>query len=198
MIVGYKLKSWGIHLSIESYVIVCGTFWFMIVAGLNVNFSDVYKPHGFKERCALLREDVFDILILSAPPSLIPWTTERAGYIGLFFPSLPIPDSTSFSTIDTSFSQQSSLQRSSSTLETGVSLQNLWRSSMETISESEIALGHFIVILKHFLTIQSFNRKKTLVHKILHLFLPNLFCLEREVIQMEIQFHLLSVIPMIF
>ena len=108
MIVGYKLKSWGMHLSIESYVIVCGTFWFMIVAGLNVNFSDVYKPHGFKKRCALLREDVFDILIISAAPSLIPWTTEKVGYIGLFFPSLPIPDSNYFSTIDTTFSQQSS------------------------------------------------------------------------------------------
>ena len=170
------------HLSIESYVTVCGTFWFMIVAGLNVNFSDVYKPHVFKERCALLREDVIDILILSAPPSLIPCTTEKVGYIGLFFPSLPTPDSTFtlLPTIETTFSQQSSLQGSSSTLETGVSLQNLWRSSMKTISESEIALGHFIETLKHFFTSQSFNGKKyTLVHKF-HLFLPNLFCLKEK------------------
>ena len=45
----------------------------MIVAGLNVNLSDVYKPHGYKEKCALLREAVFVLLIISAPPSLIPW-----------------------------------------------------------------------------------------------------------------------------
>ena len=143
----------------------------MIVAGLNVNFSDVYKPHGIKERCPLLREDVFDLLIISAPPSLIPWTTERVGYIRQFFPSLPIPDSTSFLTIqvDAIFSQQS--------LETGVSLQNFWSSSLKTISESEIALGQTLKIKK----------KNTLVHKLLHLFLPNLFCLEREDIQMEIQ-----------
>ena len=31
------------------------------------------------------------------------------------------------------------------------------------------------------------QEKNTLVHKLLHLFLPNLFCLEREDIQMEIQ-----------
>ena len=155
----------------------------MIVAGLNVNFSDVYKPHGIKERCPLLREDVFDLLIISAPPSLIPWTTERVGYIRQFFPSLPIPDSTSFLTIqvDAIFSQQS--------LETGVSLQNFWSSSLKTISESEIALGQFIETLKQFFTSQTLKIKKknTLVHKLLHLFLPNLFCLEREDIQMEIQ-----------
>ena len=59
---------------------------------------------------------------------------------------------------------------------------------MKTISESEIALGRFIETVKQFFTSQTFNRKKnTLVHKLLHLFLPNLFCLEREVIQMEIQ-----------
>ena len=133
----------------------------MIVAGLNVNFSDLYKPHGFKERCALLREDVFDLLIISAPPSLISWTTERVGYIRQFLSSLPIPGSTSFSTIGTTFSQQSSLQGSSSTFETGVSLQNLWRSSLKTISESEIALGHFIETLRQFFTSQTFNRKKT-------------------------------------
>ena len=155
----------------------------MIVAGLNVNFSDVYKPHGFKERCPLLREDVFDLLIISAPPSLIPWTTERVGYIRQFFTSLPIPDSTSFLTIqvDAIFSQQ--------TLETGVSLQNFWSSSLKNISESEIALGHFIETLKQFFTSQTLKIKKknTLVHKLLHLFPPNLFCLEREDIQMEIQ-----------
>ena len=126
----------------------------MIVAGLNVNFSDVYKPHGFKERCPLLREDVFDLLIISAPPSLIPWTAERVGYIRQFFPSLPIPDSTSFLTIqvDAIFSQQS--------LETGVSLQNFWSSSLKTISESEIALGHFIETLKQFFTSQTLKIKK--------------------------------------
>ena len=90
----------------------------MNVAGLNVNFSDVYKPLGFKERCALLREDVFDLLIISAPPSLIPWTTERVGYIRHFNASLPIPGSTSFSTIDST--QQSSLRGSSLTLETDI------------------------------------------------------------------------------
>jgi hypothetical protein len=158
----------------------------MNVAGLNVNFSDVYKPHGFKERCALLREDVFDLLIISAPPSLIPWTTERVGYIRHFIPSLPIPGSTSFSTIDST--QQSSLRGSSLTLETDVSQQSLWKSSLKTISESEVALDQFIEILKQFFTSQTFNRKKnTVVHKLLHLFLPNLFCLEREDIQMEIQ-----------
>ena len=159
-------------------MIVRGTFWFMIVAGLNVNFSDVYKLHGFKKRCPLLREDVCDLLIISAPPSLIPWTTERVGYIRQFFPSLPIPGSTSFLTIDTIFSQQS--------LETGVSLQNFWSSSLKTISESETALGLFIETLKQFFTSQTLKIKKknTLVYK-LHLFLPNLFCLQREDIQME-------------
>ena len=143
----------------------------MIAAGLNVNFSDSYKPHGFKERCALLREDVFDLLIISAPPSLIPWATERVGYIRQFFPSLPIPGSTSFSAIDTTFStfsQQSSLQGSSTNFETSVSLQNLWRSSLKTISESKIALGHFIETLKQFFTSQTFNRKK-------HLWIINFF-----------------------
>ena len=126
----------------------------MIVAGLNVNFSDVYKPHGFKERCPLWREDVFDLLIISAPPSMIPWTTERVGYIRQLFPSLPIPDSTTFLTIqvDAIFSQQS--------LETGVSLQNFWSSSLKTISESEIALGHFIETLKQFFTSQTLKIKK--------------------------------------
>ena len=125
--------------------------------------------------------DVFNLLIISAPPSLIPWTTERVGYLRQFFPSLPIPGSTSFLTIDTIFSQQS--------LETGVSLQNFWSSSLKTISELEIALGHFIEILKQFFTSQTLKIKKknTLVHKLLHLFLPNLFCLQREDIQMEIQ-----------
>ena len=69
-------------------------------------------------------------------------------------------------------------------METSVSLQNLWRSSLKTISESEIALGLFIETLKQFFT--SRPEKNTLVHN-LHLFLSKLFCLEREDIQMEIQ-----------
>ena len=52
----------------------------------NINIEDAYKPHGVKlERWALLREDIFDMLVISTPPSLLPWTTERETFLRQFF-----------------------------------------------------------------------------------------------------------------
>ena len=81
------------------------------VTGTSVNIEVEYKPHGVKiERYALLREDIFDMLMISAPPSLLPWTTERETFLRQFYPSFPIPSNqncTSFSTIDTSSIRES-------------------------------------------------------------------------------------------
>ena len=83
-----------------------------IVTGTSVHIEDTYKPHGVKmERYALLREDVFDILVISAAPSLLPWTTERETFLRQFYPSFPIPSNqycTSFPIVDTSSITESS------------------------------------------------------------------------------------------
>ena len=50
------------------------------------------------------------MLMISAPPSLLPWTTERETFLRQFYPSFPIPSNqncTSFSTIDTSSIRES-------------------------------------------------------------------------------------------
>ena len=53
-------------------MIIRGTFWFMIVAGLNVNFSDVYKSHGFKD-VARRRIRFIDNICTSIIDSLDDW-----------------------------------------------------------------------------------------------------------------------------
>ena len=56
-----------------------------------MKIDDAYKPHGVKvERCALLREDLFDLFLISAPPVLLPWTTERVEFIRCYYPSIPL------------------------------------------------------------------------------------------------------------
>ena len=63
------------------------------------------------ERCALLREDLFDLLIISAPPSILPWSTERMRFLRRYYPSLPLSSiDCDLSTIDASILSETSDQ----------------------------------------------------------------------------------------
>ena len=43
--------------------------------GSQNQINDVYKPNGIKsERSAALREDIFDLMMISAPPCTLPWS----------------------------------------------------------------------------------------------------------------------------
>ena len=67
-----------------------------------MKIDDAYKPHGVKaERCALLREDLFDLFLISAPPVLLPWTTERVEFIRRYYPSIPLSSIGGFAPLPT-------------------------------------------------------------------------------------------------
>ena len=78
--------------------------------GSNVQINDVYKPNGndlYKpksERSAALREDIFDLMMISAPPCTLPWSPERLQYLRHFYPTLPLAciDAQELMTVDVS------------------------------------------------------------------------------------------------
>ena len=76
-----------------------------IVTGSKVQMNDVYKPNGIKsERSAALREDIFDLMMISAPACTLPWTPERLEYLRHFYPTLPLDciDAKNLETVDVS------------------------------------------------------------------------------------------------
>ena len=61
------------------------------VTGSKVQMNDVYKPNGINsERSAALREDLFDLMMISAPACTLPWTPERLEYLRHFYPTLTL------------------------------------------------------------------------------------------------------------
>ena len=73
--------------------------------GSKVQINDVYKPNGIKsERSAALREDIFDLMMISAPPCTLPWSPERLQYLRHFYPTLPLAciDAQELKTVDVS------------------------------------------------------------------------------------------------
>ena len=73
--------------------------------GSNVQINDVYKPNRIKsEQSAALREDIFDLMMLSAPSCTLPWSSERLQYLGPFYPTLPLAciDAQELKTVDVS------------------------------------------------------------------------------------------------
>ena len=66
---------------------------------------------------------------------------------------------------------------------------DIWMNCFKLISESDEALQQFLYCLNDFLVSQKTvsKRKNSIVHRILHLFLPNLFGNDREDIQVEVQ-----------
>ena len=166
------------------------------------------------ERCALLREDVFDLLIISAPPSILPWSTERMRFLRRYYPSLPLSSidcGSTLSTIDVSILSETSDQfenslcvlsnitnqasaNQSSTLMASyrqlknTACDNFWMNCFKLISESDEALEQFVTCLSNFLFSQKASKKKNpIVHSILKLLLPNLFGKDREDILVDVQ-----------
>ena len=166
------------------------------------------------ERCALLREDVFDLLIISAPPSILPWSTERMRFLRRYYPSLPLSSidcGSTLSTIDGSILSETSDQfenslcvlsnitnqasaNQSSTLMASyrqlknTACDNFWMNCFKLISESDEALEQFVTCLSNFLFSQKASKKKNpIVHSILKLLLPNLFGKDREDILVDVQ-----------
>ena len=166
------------------------------------------------ERCALLREDVFDLLIISAPPSILPWSTERMRFLRRYYPSLPLSSidcGSTLSTIDVSILSETSDQfenslcvlsnitnqasaNQSSTLMASyrqlknTACDNFWMNCFKLISESDEALEQFVTCLSNFLLSQNASKKKNpIVHSILKLLLPNLFGKDREDILVDVQ-----------
>ena len=166
------------------------------------------------ERCPLLREDVFDLLIISAPPSILPWSTERMRFLRRYYPSLPLSSidcGSTLSTIDGSILSETSDQfenslcvlsnitnqasaNQSSTLMASyrqlknTACDNFWMNCFKLISESDEALEQFVTCLSNFLFSQKASKKKNpIVHSILKLLLPNLFGKDREDILVDVQ-----------
>ena len=166
------------------------------------------------ERCPLLREDVFDLLIISAPPSILPWSTERMRFLRRYYPSLPLSSidcGSTLSTIDVSILSETSDQfenslcvlsnitnqasaNQSSTLMASyrqlknTACDNFWMNCFKLISESDEALEQFVTCLSNFLFSQKASKKKNpIVHSILKLLLPNLFGKDREDILVDVQ-----------
>ena len=166
------------------------------------------------ERCALLREDVFDLLIISAPPSILPWSTERMRFLRRYYPSLPLSSidcGSTLSTIDVSILSETSDQfenslcvlsnitnqasaNQSSTLMASyrqlknTACDNFWMNCFKLISESDEALEQFVTCLSNFSVSQKASKKKNpIVHSILKLLLPNLFGKDREDILVDVQ-----------
>ena len=166
------------------------------------------------ERCALLREDVFDLLIISAPPSILPWSTERMRFLRRYYPSLPLSSidcGSTLSTIDVSIlsetsdqfenslcvlsniTNQASANKSSTLMASyrqlkNTACDNFWMNCFKLISESDEALEQFVTCLSNFLFSQKASKKKNpIVHSILKLLLPNLFGKDREDILVDVQ-----------
>ena len=73
--------------------------------GSKVQINDVYKPNRIKsERSAALREDIFDLKMISAPPCTLPWSPDRLQYLRHFYPTLPLAciDAQELKTVDVS------------------------------------------------------------------------------------------------
>ena len=73
--------------------------------GSKVHIKDVYKPNGIKsERSAALREDIFDLTMISASPCTLPWSPERLQRLRHFYPTLPLAciDAQELKTVDVS------------------------------------------------------------------------------------------------
>ena len=166
------------------------------------------------ERCALLREDVFDLLIISAPPSILPWSTERMRFLRRYYPSLPLSSidcGSTLSTIDVSIlsetsdqfenslcvlsniTNQASANQSTTPVASyrqlkNTACDNFWMNCFKLISESDEALEQFVTCLSNFLFSQKASKKKNpIVHSILKLLLPNLFGKDREDILVDVQ-----------
>ena len=59
--------------------------------GSKVQIHDVDKPNGIKsEQSVALREDIFDLMMISAQLCTLPWSPERLQYLRHFFPTLPL------------------------------------------------------------------------------------------------------------
>ena len=81
--------------------------------GSKVQINDVFKPNGIKfERFAALREDIFDLLMKSAPLRTLLWSPERLQYLRHFYPTLPLAsfDAQELKTVDVSILNASDAQ----------------------------------------------------------------------------------------
>ena len=57
--------------------------------GSKVQINDVYKPNGIKSEQSAA-EDIFDLMMISAPPCTLPGSPERLQYLRHFYPTLPL------------------------------------------------------------------------------------------------------------
>ena len=104
--------------------------------GSKNQINDVYKPNGIKsERSAALREDIFDLMMISAPPCTLLWSPEGLQYFRRFYPTLPLAciDAQELKTVDVSILNAPDAPAD---LSTNLSIQSTWRDMVPNTSNA--------------------------------------------------------------